>query len=208
MRTKQTKDSTKIRSVCDGSAWGWLRTPTRLPRWGPRGPMRMKKRLTVVVVTVLSFALCLSLAAAEKYQVHLSAMPFNDATQPVMTTGKGSATATLEGDTLSISGTFTGLPGRATKAKLSLSRGPGIPGDPVVDLTLAGDITGKVTGQIKLDPGQLAALRSRKLYIQIDSEKAPSGHLWGWLLEEHDIAGQDVPVKGPWYVPPFAVKTK
>ena len=111
MRTKQTKDSTKIRSVSDGSAWGW-------------GPMRIKKSLTVLMA-VLSFA---PLIAAEKYQVHLSAMPFNDATQPFMTGAKGGASATLEGNTLSISGTFTGLSGPATKAHLSLSRGPGIPG--------------------------------------------------------------------------------
>ena len=112
MRTKQMNDTTKIRSVSDGSAWGW-------------GPMRIKKSLTVLMA-VLSFA---PLAAAEKYQVYLSAMPFNDATQPLMT-GKGTATATLDGDTLSISGSFAGLTGPATKARLSLSRGPGIPGDP------------------------------------------------------------------------------
>ena len=191
-------DRIKIRSVSDGCAWGW-------------GPTRIKECLRVsfsVAVAGILLVVPNALAAAEKYQVHLSAMPFNDATQPVMTMGKGSATATLDGDTLSISGTFTGLPGRATKARLSLSRGPGIPGDPVVDLTLAGEMTGKVTGKITLDASQLAALRSRKLYIQIDSEKAPSGHLWGWLLEEHEIAGQDVPQKGPWFVPPFAVKTK
>ena len=105
-------------------------------------------------------------------------MPFNDATQPIMQ-GKGSATATLEGDTLSISGSFSGLTGPATKARLSLSTGPGIPGKPVVDLMLTGDVAGKVTGQIKLDPSQLAALRSRKLYIQIDSEKAPFGPSMG-----------------------------
>jgi hypothetical protein len=167
----------------------------------------IKKRLTVVVVTVLSFAMCLSLAAAEKYQVHLSPMPFNDATQPIMQ-GKGTASATLDGDTLSISGSFAGLTGPATKAHLSVSKGPGIPGSPLVDLILVGDVAGKVTGQIKLDPSQLVALRGRRLYIQIDSEKAPLGHLWGWLLEEHEIAGQDVPQKGPWYIPPFAVKTK
>jgi hypothetical protein len=190
MKTKQKKDPNKIRSVCDGSAWGW-------------GPMRIKIKLTILLA-VLSLA---PLAAAEKYQAYLSAMPFNDATQPLMT-GKGSASATLEGDTLSISGSFAGLSGRATKAHLSLSRGPGIPGDSLVDLTLVGDVAGKVTGQIKLDPSQLVALRGRKLYIQIDSEKVPTGHLWGWLLEEHDIAGQDVPVKGPWFWPPFAVKTK
>jgi hypothetical protein len=174
MRTKQTKDANKIRSV---------------------------------VVAALSFALCLTLAAAEKYQVYFSALPFNDATQPIMT-GKGSASATLEGDTLSISGTFTGLSGPATKAHLAVSRGPGIHGNPLADLTVTGDVAGKVTGQVKLDASQLVALRGRRLYIQIDSEKVPSGHLWGWLLEEHDIAGPDVPQKGPWYIPPFAVKTK
>ncbi len=165
--------------------------------------MRIKKGLTLLMA-ILSLA---TLAAAERYQVYLSPMPFNDATQPFMT-GKGTASATLDGDTLSISGSFAGLSGPASKAHLSLSRGPGIPGAPVVDLTLVGDVAGKVTGQIKLDPSQLAALRSRKLYIQIDSEKVPSGHLWGWLLDEHDIAGQDVPMKGPWFWPPFAVKTK
>ena len=168
--------------------------------------IKIRRGFSLVVVGILS-VVSSGVTAAEKYQVHLSAMPFNDATQPIMT-GKGTASATLEGDTLSISGSFAGLSGPATKARLSLSRGPGIPGNPLVDLTVSGDVAGKVTGQTKLDPGQLAALRSGKLYIQIDSEKVPSGHLWGWLLEEHEIVGQDVPQKGPWFLPPFAVKTK
>jgi hypothetical protein len=193
MLTKQKKNSNKIRSVSDGSAWGW-------------GPMRIKKGLAVV--GVLSLTLCLPLAAAEKYQVYLSPMPFNDATQPFMTGAKGTASATLEGNMLSISGTFTGLSGPATKAHLSSSRGPGIPGTPLVDLTVAGGVAGKVTGQIKLDQAQLAALKGGRLYIQIDSEKAPAGHLWGWLLDEHAVAGQNVPEKGSGFIPPFAVRTK
>ena len=124
--------------------------------------MRIKKCLTAGRRCRSVRSLCLPLTAAEKYQVHLSPMPFNDATQPFMTGAKGSASATLEGNTLTISGTFTGLSGPATKAHLSLSRGPGIPGTPLVDLTLAGDVAGKVTGQIKLDPSQLVALRGRK----------------------------------------------
>jgi hypothetical protein len=167
----------------------------------------VKLRAVLAVACGLCVLVPTGASAAEKYQIYLSAMPFNDATQPIMQ-GKGTATATLDGDMLSISGSFAGLTGPATKARLSVSRGPGIPGTPLVDLMLTGDVAGKVTGRTKLDPGQLAALRSRKLYIQIDSEKMPSGHLWGWLLEEHDIPGQDVPQRGPWYVPPFAVKTK
>jgi hypothetical protein len=112
--------------------------------------------------------------AAEKYQVYLSAMPYLDANQPLMT-GKGTATATLEGDTLTISGSFAGLSGPATTAHLSLSRGPGVPGKPFADLTLTGGVAGKVAGQTKLDESQLVALRSNKLYIQINSEKVPSG---------------------------------
>ena len=167
----------------------------------------MNRRLALVVGLGLALGVETGVAAAERYQVYLSPMPFNDATQPMMQ-GKGTATATLDGETLSISGSFAGLSGPATKAHLSLSRGPGIPGASIVDLTLAGDLAGKVTGQIKLDPAQLVALRGGKLYIQIDSEKAPSGHLWGWLLDEHDVVGQDVPQKGSGFIPPFAVKTK
>jgi hypothetical protein len=157
--------------------------------------------LSVAVVTVSGAA------AAERYQVHLSALPFNDAQQPIMT-GKGTASATLEGNVLSISGTFSGLSGRATKAHLSTSTGAGIPGVPFVDLTVEGDAAGKVTGRVELDRNQLTALKSGRLYIQIDSEKVPSGHLWGWLLDEHDIVGPGVPQKGPWFLPSFAVKSK
>ena len=167
----------------------------------------MSSQLRLIAVVGVWLALASAAAAAEKYQVYLSPMPFNDATQPFMTGAKGTATATLDGDTLSISGTFTGLSGRATKARMLLSRAPGVPGDAQFDLTLEGDTAGKVSGQKKLDASQLAALRSRKLYIQIDSEKAPTGHLWGWLLEEHEIAGEDVPQKS-WYIPPFAVRSK
>ena len=55
-----------------------------------------------------------AMTAAEKDQVYLSAMPFNDATQPIMQ-GKGTASATLKGDTLSISGSFAGLTGPGRK---------------------------------------------------------------------------------------------
>ena len=85
--------------------------------------MRSKKSLRRVHWPSSAFCRSCPLTAAEKYQVHLSAMPFNDATQPLMT-GKGTASATLDGDTLTISGSFAGLSGPATKARLSLSRGP------------------------------------------------------------------------------------
>jgi hypothetical protein len=42
--------------------------------------------------------------------------------------------------------------------------------------------SGGVTGVFDLDANQLESLRKGRLYIQIASEKAPDGNLWGWLL--------------------------
>ena len=164
---------------------------------------------TCVVGVFLTFAGPATLVAAEKYQIHLSPMPFNDETQPNMT-GKGTASATLDGETLSIAGTFTGLASAATKAHLSLSRGPGIPGTAIVDLVvvITPGVAGKLTAQVKLQPNQIAALASGKLYVQIDTERVPTGTLWGWLLPAYEVAGQNVPQRGGWFIPPFAVRTK
>lgn len=164
----------------------------------------------VVAMAVAALLWCvsgISVVAAEKYLVYLSPMPFSEATHPNMT-GKGTGSATLDGDALTVNGVFSGLASAATKGHLSLSKAAGIPGTALFDLTVSRDVTGKVTGQLKLNSSQVAALRGERLYIQIDSEKAPMGNLWGWLLPDHEIAGQDVPQKGPWFVPPFAVKTK
>jgi hypothetical protein len=172
----------------------------------------MQRHLMCRRIARCGFAACLTLVAssafaAEKYQIHISPMPFNDATHAVMT-GKGTATATLDGETLTITGTFAGLASEATKAHLALSRGPGIPGTAIFELAVSPDVAGKVTGKVKLQPNQLAALKSGSLYVQIDTIKVPTGTLWGWLLPESEIVGQDVPQKGPWFIPPFAVKTE
>jgi hypothetical protein len=148
-----------------------------------------------------------SFAATEKYQAYLSPMPHNDAMHANFS-GKGSAIVTIDGDKMSLSGTFTGLASAATKAHVCLSMAPGIPGKPIFEFTVPAAVEGKVTATFKLDSAQVTALKTGKLYIQIDSEKAPTGNLWGWLLTEHEVAGQDVPQKGPWFQPDFAVKTK
>ena len=146
-------------------------------------------------------------ARTGKYQAYLSPMPHNDATHANFS-GKGVAVATLDGDTMSLSGTFTGLASAATKAHICLSMAAGIPGKPIFDIIAPSVGEGKVAGIFKLNKDQIAALQKGQVYIQIDSEKAPNGNLWGWLLAEHEIAGQDIPQKAPWFLPEFATKTK
>jgi hypothetical protein len=148
-----------------------------------------------------------TLAATEKYQAYLSPMPHNDAIHANFT-GKGSVVATVDGDRMLLNATFTGLASAATKAHVCLSMAAGIPGRPLFEVTVPAAVEGKITDTFKLDGAQTTALRTGKLYIQIDSEKAPNGNLWGWLLAEHEVVGQDVPQKGPWFLPEFAIKTK
>lgn len=96
--------------------------------------------------------------------------------------GVGSATATLSGTKLAISGTFEGLLSPATTAQLHLSRVPGVRGPAVFDLTVTHSATGSVSGAVDLSSDQVEALRKGRFYIQIQSEKAPDGNLWGWLM--------------------------
>jgi hypothetical protein len=103
--------------------------------------------------------------------------------------GEGTATATLSGSRLSISGSFTGLPAKVTGAKLlrGVAKGArGSAGTPAVaELRVSGDTSGKLDGDVRLTPDQLAALEAGQLYVQIYSEKGvlpDHDTLWGWLL--------------------------
>ena len=98
--------------------------------------------------------------------------------------GSGSLTATLSGNQLTIEGTFEGLRSPATTAQIH--RGPkGIPGPviPGFDLRVTKAEKGVIGGTLTLTPEQIADLRNGMWYVQIQSERAPEGNLWGWLLK-------------------------
>ena len=84
---------------------------------------------------------------------------------------------------LTITGTFEGLRSPATTAQLR--RGPkGIRGPAILDLdlTISKATKGTLSGSVELTPDQIADLRNGMLYVQLQSERAPDGNLWGWLL--------------------------
>jgi hypothetical protein len=55
-------------------------------------------------------------------------------------------------------------------------------GAPVAELTVSKAMSGTITGSLDLTPEQLQSLQKGRLYVQISSEKAPDGNLWGWFL--------------------------
>jgi hypothetical protein len=139
-------------------------------------------------------------AAAQTYQANLGPMPLDEATKANML-GRGEATATLDGRILSLTGSFAGLPSTATKAHLKLGPAIGVPGSEALDLTVSQATAGTVSGKLTLTAAQALAFRTGKLYVQIDSQKAPTGNLWGWLLPQHVDAPPGVPQQGPWFLP-------
>jgi hypothetical protein len=118
---------------------------------------------------------------AETYKVRLTPVSM-DAAMKVDIAGSGSALATLTGAALLVNGTFDGLLSPATTAQIRRGSVTGVRGPAVLDLTISRATNGTVSGTFALTPDQLESLRKGRLYIQIGSEKAPDGNLWGWLL--------------------------
>jgi hypothetical protein len=155
----------------------------------------------------LALALMAAPAFAADYQASLGPMPLDDETKQVIA-GRGAATATSDGRTLTVTGDFHGLPSNAIAAHVLLSPATGVPGKQVADLDVTKSTSGTVSGNVKLNGAQATALRTGRLYIQIDSEKAPEdvpwgakGTLWGWIFPAHETVGQDVPQEGHWFIP-------
>jgi hypothetical protein len=111
----------------------------------------------------------------------LSVVPIDVAMQSTVA-GSGVATATLKGNTLSISGTFSGLKTAATVARVHRGPRTAMRGAPIGDLTATAGTSGTISGSLELTKEQLDDLAAGRLYIQLHSEKAPDGNLWGWLL--------------------------
>ncbi len=61
-------------------------------------------------------------------------------------------------------------------------------GPNVLDLAVAKtDATsGTLSGSLDLTAIQVADLEKGRLYVQLHSEKAPDGNLWGWLLPQEN----------------------
>ena len=75
-------------------------------------------------------------AFAADYQTNLGPMPLDDETKAVIA-GRGDATARYDGKTLTVKGSFHGLPSNATQAHLFLSPAIGVDGKQILDLTVS-----------------------------------------------------------------------
>jgi hypothetical protein len=122
--------------------------------------------------------------AAKTFKTRLSPVPV--AAYNVNVVGTGTVTATLTGNKLVISGTYDGLASPATQAKVWKSPKPGIRGEALLDLKVSGGTSGTITGQFDLTPAQIQEISASRYYVQLHSEKAAEGNLWGWLMPQQE----------------------
>lgn len=157
-------------------------------------------RLVLVVLAAL-FAIP---ALAEDYATRLTAVAYEGAMRANVQ-GDGHVSASLNGNTVTVTGDFATLPSPATSVKLYSGIGIGVPGPAMLDLQFNGQDQGTISGTVKLNARQLAAFKKGHVYVQLNSQKAPEGNLWGWLLPAHAFPGQDVPEKGHGFLPQLDV---
>jgi hypothetical protein len=139
----------------------------------------------IIALALLAAALAsssLQAQTARTFKARLSLMPLDLAMTATMA-GSGSLTATLSGSTLTLNGRFQGLKSPATIAQLHKGQ-RGVRGPAVLDLQATKAVEGTISATITLTPSQLQDLQNSRLYVQLHSEKAPDGNLWGWLLPE------------------------
>ena len=153
----------------------------------PVKPVAELRRAALAAVAIVAAGSALGAQSGDKYTARLGWVPIAGA-ERANVTGKGSATATLAGPKLTISGSFDGLAAPATVARLHRGVAKGARGPAIADLAVAKAATGSgstISGSVDLTAEQLESLKQGRLYIQLHSEKgvAPDGsNLWGWFL--------------------------
>jgi hypothetical protein len=140
----------------------------------------------LLIAGLLAAAPAVSAQASRTFKTRLSPVPV-PAYMPTIV-GTGTVNATLTGNKLSISGSYEGLASPATQAKIYKSAKPGIRGDAILDLKVSGGTSGTITGQFDLTPAQVQELAASRYYVQLFSERAAEGNLWGWLMPQQEKA--------------------
>jgi hypothetical protein len=145
--------------------------------------MALQRRVAVLGIAALLTGLALPRVAQaqDKYKVRLATVPMDGGMRATVA-GHGAATAVLTGTTLTVTGTFEGLLSPANGAHVHRGPAMGVRGSSFADLTVEKAQKGTLSGSVQLTPEQIRGLKAGQLYLQISSEKAPDGNLWGWLV--------------------------
>jgi hypothetical protein len=164
--------------------------------------LKIISRLLVAAIFCAGFcaAFCNPAFASDKYQTDIGPTPKNGR-QGANVQGRGTVLAILDNNKFLLHGKFSGLSSPATEAHLYMGNVMGGIGPAIGDLTIVQAQSGDISGTFTLTSDQVAALKSGKLYVMLNSQSAPKGNLWGWFQPAHVTVAPDVPQMGQWYIP-------
>ena len=131
-------------------------------------------------LAVGSLLLSANIQAQEVYRARLSPMPTTPQTVTTIL-GEGEVILTLNGNSLTVEGNFSGMSSAATGAHIH-NGPPAQPGPVIHTLEVSQSTEGELSGTLSLSDEQVAALSNNELYIQIHSESNPPGELRGWVF--------------------------
>ena len=138
-------------------------------------------RFSGVLGIVAAMLLVCVPARAADYEAQLDPAPFDASTRADILGSIGQVSAMLNGNTLTVNGTFKDMTSPATAASLRVGLMKGVLGEAIGTLTVTRTPQGTVSGSVHLTPAQIEALNRQAFYVRVDSEKAPEGNLQGWL---------------------------
>jgi hypothetical protein len=141
---------------------------------------RIVRGLPITLATLLLSCVQPAWAAGQMFETDLDPFAFTPVTRANVV-GIGKVSATLDGNTLTITGKFSELSSAATGAHLRMGLAMGVPGPVIGELTVTHESGGTISGTVTLNEAQVAALRHSAVYVQLESVKTPDGTLWGWF---------------------------
>ena len=121
-----------------------------------------------------------NIQAQEVYRARLSPMPTTPQTVTTIL-GEGEVILTLNDNSLTVEGNFSGMSSAATGAHIH-NGPPAQPGPVIHTLEVSQSTDGSVNGTLSLSEEQIEALSNNEFYIQIHSESNPAGELRGWVF--------------------------
>ena len=121
-----------------------------------------------------------NIQAQEVYRARLSPMPTTPQTVTTIL-GEGEVILTLNDNSLTVEGNFSGMSSAATGAHIH-NGPPAQPGPVIHTLEVSQATDGSVNGTLSLSEEQIEALSNNEFYIQIHSESNPAGELRGWVF--------------------------
>ena len=141
----------------------------------------MTRRFILFAACAVVVSVAMVDAQSRQYRARLSPVPLDVAMQATIA-GSGSVTAALNGTTLTLTGNYAGLVTASTVARVHRGPRTAMRGPAIGDLKVTPGTSGTIAGSLELTKEQVDDLANGRLYIQLHSEKAPEGNLWGWLL--------------------------